>query len=136
MKKTEFEKCEDCRNVLSEADLNRHLLVALKDYKQTFDHSGYLNYCSIEFVDCVSEYERVFLYFFNKYRHYHLFKSSLMKFALANCRKPKLCCDDLFEKLLSQFFKSRIFQSVKKINKSFEKKRKKSGDKLIKLSHE
>lgn len=136
MKKATLYECEKCCKILCEtADLEMHSFTFFKDYKQSFDNTGYLQYCSSYFVDCVVEYERIFLYFFSKYSHYHSFSNSLLTFTLSYGRKPDLCCDELLHKLIRHFFKCRIFQSVKRFNRTLQKS-KHVGDKILKITHQ
>lgn len=130
-----LENCEHCSLLQCDvADINIHGFTFFKDYSQTFDNTGYLKYCSKDFMNVIIEYERIFLYFFSKYRHYHSFVKSLCTFAMAYGKKPKLCTEELYQRILRHFFKTRTFQSVKKFNRSLQKN-KSVADKLVKLKN-
>lgn len=112
---TSISNCTTCSALVTEPNLTFHLFNTFKEYSDS--HNG-LFYCSQFFVDCIVEYERVFLYFLNSFGHVPGFCSAIVNVYTNHCSIPKMCNSELVSFLLNFFVRCRTFQSLKVFNRS------------------
>lgn len=126
--------CNECSKLLSKPNFDFHLFNSFKEYK---DNCNSLFYCSSEFLKCVTEFERVFLYCFKNIGHISGFNRTVSSILMNHCRQFQLvhmCNHDLKSYLVNFFVKCRTYQSIKVFNRYIVSQNQR--DKFKKITHQ
>lgn len=111
--KCSINECEGCCDIFTTPDMNLHLFVSFKEYRDNVDSSWGLKYCSAPFIKLIEEYERVFLYFFSKYSHNVGISKTLYLIIKKHCSVPTFCSTLISDYFIKFFIKCRIFQCLR-----------------------
>ena len=132
--KKALSECSDCENILAPHDLNTHLFLNFKEYKENIDSSWGLTYCSESFIDSILSFERLFLYCFHYYSYRPRFDRLVYDAIKSHCQFPKFCCEKVTHFYIKFFIKCRLFQCTKMFNSKFYNRSTK--DKVKKLTNQ
>ena len=135
--KTSITDCTECQHILisrADKDLSVHLFVSFKEYREEVDNNFGFKYCSKSFIKCIIQLERVFLFYFENYRHLIKFTYVVEKFIRAHCVLPGFCCADVLNFLVSFYVRCRTLQSCKILNRQLP--RKDCSEKVKKITHQ
>lgn len=129
---SDLSSCSTCNKIIAKPDLNHHLFITFKEYKDDADNFS-LKYCSENFINIIVTYEKYFLFYYKYYSHEIGFGDILYEALKNNAPHPEFCCKEILEYFLKFFMKCRIYNSVNFMNNKFSNKS--EFDKIKKILH-